>query len=856
MTFARLIDSLKHLESSPDQSASFHLGKDRNNSWVALSGEPSSDQQSDLKALASEVQQAASVAPMGAEDLDILEMGIRKLKISPSPNALVALFSASLKTNETDAFLKFWQATQTHFQRLHLQDVESVKRSLAYLAKINDINRFAALFRAFYYSERAASNEARQRFEEDLKQFITKLCENLAPNEVHWLRRVQDDPEWLCSIVPCHAFAKNPKRLDLRNCGFTTIKMVLAAHSDKGFTHLVVLLNCSQSVFCTIAVQHYLDDIVELDLRECRGYSWLAIQTHLAKLDRLETCTLPDSLAISRLFITWDASWHSDKKEKMQLILERIVRKQNARNNFTFISDFMRGILGSRSFNFENINRAQVNFLLSAESQISKLSPFECLSLSGIKRATVEILSKFPLMASPVVILLTHCPLVTRDGLQYLFMRYHILRLSLCGCRQVDDSFFEDHPLVTKENWFTGELNVSGTLVTQGLVDIIRRKQPKATIRYLDYYLTDLAKISEESFGVDSQGLSQAALDVILHLKYTGIFPLVDIQTAMELIVSTDTILQSGNIRNKLKEYCRYILQINVDRSNVFELYSFSVRVGDMKLMYVGRLFVETFFSPAQPNEWSKLSDEEKRITHTILRDPMPPEAVFDDDDDILYAIWAKDEIRFSEDCQPLIEYVRRGNFLGFAARYFKFPEESRAREVAKLAAKFPCVIWLDYFLTNPEWIRSILPDTNEEAKLKRLDLRMLCPNLIVTVLSAFKKYAQLEVVLKCTQGHFLEAYQRGVLKNVVSIDLSECTGLERDIVQPVLGLMPKLENILPNSLQLSVTEKWLQEEVRRAEKYARQQQNQLFGKPVVEVVTSAQANFSMRACAKENDFL
>lgn len=780
-SFTPLLESLKQCGQGP-----YHLVRGNDQKWRVVAGVPAQNEVGLLDEVAKELQNAS----LSLDEQDALEHGMRKLTLEPPSNGLWGLFSKTVKSEETTGFQNVKQALELNFNRLVEAGFDEIKRSLEYLAQKDDLCRFALLYRT-----------ASEKFQDELTAFLSELSLKPALNSCLWLQRAKENFAWIRSLVPIAALKAVPKRLDLKDCELKSIAEVLQAHKNQGYSQLVLELNCSQEYLWHLIEQGFCDSVIELDIQGCSRPTWKYLDGRLAHLPKLRAIHLPANIFFGAEPICWSARWNTECKAAVSLEVQRVYRQQHANEDFTFVTDLMRGVEQKRELNYKN--RVQLNLLLTAGPEVLKtLRPLSTVSASGIQRVTADMIIQLPLAEKDVNIFLSYCPLITKEAFKHLYiaLKPRLLNLYFWGCSQIDDSYFEDHPLLTQPNTFKGALMLVGTRVTLSMRQRLQSAQPRAIFKTDASFLPNLAKI-KEAVGVDPQGLSDDAMKVILHLKHTGYFPPVSVATAKELIASQNTILEPIAVRQELKQFCRSILLINVERSNVLDLYAFAGVTDDSELKFVCKVFLESYLTPDLPAAWATIPDEEKRMIEPILKTPLLPVPTFDDSDETMYGKWDPDKIQFSLEARPLGEIVLFGTVQQFLMRYEKMSADERRECLAKYQALYPQKRWLKRLQEEPEWPKKLFPLPNVPRQV--LDLRGV-ESIAAPLLLRSCGGVPVEVSLSFTDQDFIVLKGSVAFEQVTFLDLRECEVTRWENLQEFLLGCPLLRNvILPTNLNL-----------------------------------------------------
>lgn len=775
MSFTELLASLGANASTP-----YHLDA---TATKVVAGPPTEDQRTRLKTLTENI----AGTKLSVEELDQLDEGIKNLTLTPPSSGLLGVFSTAVKASDTVEYKQFLSAKEHAIDKAHRSTVETITKSLEYLVQKDDIMRFARYFRGIYLPDMTVgppSDEGRSKTDATLQNAVDALVKRYP--QCPWLARVKEDFDWPCSLVPRTELACIPKSLDLQKCSEKAVKEVIQAHTQRGYLCLKLVVSCSQDELICLGKEGHLQTVIELDLRQCPALEWNAIQGTLSKIRALQSLSLPTNLQIPDE-IQWDKGWKQELKECVIRSLERLRGKQDC----TFVTHLMKEISGQR--NLSRYNRVALSFLLSEPSLLKKLSPLSFLSASGIQKTTLELLLQMSFKERPLTLYLSYCPLITREAFKTLFEKFQFSEIFLWGCSQVDDSYFVDHPLLRPGYVFTGKLLLTATSVSEAMCQRLQRDHPNATILYSSYYLAKRPDM-QESFGLDRQGLTEAAIEAIIHLRYTGHFSLITPATAQELLSSKATFFADPNLHKQLNEYCRYILSINVDRSNVCDLYQFAKTQGDFTLVYVCRMYLETLFPPDVPAMWQSLSEEQKVHFARILNDPPPAEVSLIFKDDILYKVFEAETIDFVPQIAPFHDLVRRDDIYYFAKRLYTLDQATRQNTLQRLALKFPKRRWLQHFSRHPEAIED----------LSRYSTVTFFPgetDIALEILRRCQKHHSFWLKLQCRQEACIQILQQTALDKVYGVTLHSCENLQWHMIRPHVTRLTQY--FLPKNLEL-----------------------------------------------------
>lgn len=775
MSFTELLASLGANASTP-----YHLDS---TGLKVVAGPAPEDQRMRLKTLTEKIASST----LSVEELDQLDVGIKNLTLTPPASGLLGLFSTTVKASDTDEYKQFISAKEHAIDTAHRSDAETITKSLEYLLQRDDVLRFARYFRGIYLQDIALSppsQEARQQTDATLQAAIEALA-NKYPH-CPWIARVREDFDWPCSLVPRIELAHVPKFLDLAKCSERSIRDIIQAHTQRGYLCLKLVLACSQDALLHLGQDGLLQTVIELDLRNSPSLDWNAIQDTLAKIQELQSLSLPTTLQIPDE-IQWDKAWKQELKECVLRSLQRLRGKQDC----TFVTNLMKEVSGRRSLS--RYNRVAVSFLLSEPTLLKKLSSISSLSVSGIQKTTLDLLLQMKFKERPITLYLSYCPHITRNTFKTLFEKFQFCEFFLWGCSQVDDSYFVDHPLLRPGYVFTGKLLLTATSVSEAMCQKLQKAHPDAAILYSSYYLARRPQM-QESFGLDRQGLSDAAIHAVIHLRYTGYFSLITLAAAKEILSSKAIFFADPNVHERLKEYCRYILSINVDRSNVCDLYHFARTIGDCTLTYVCRMYLETLFPPDVPAMWQSLSDEQRLHFTRILKDPPPAEVSLTFQDDIIYKSFEAETIDFVPQIAPFSDLVQRDEIYIFAKRFCTLDDATRHDLLQSLAQRFPKKRWLQHFAKHPE----VLEDFGQNSTIAVLSGETA---VALEILRKCQKDNWFWLRFRCTQETCIQFLQTAAQDKVHGVVLQECENFQWHVIRDHVTRLTQY--FLPKSLEL-----------------------------------------------------
>lgn len=733
-----------------------------------------------LDALLTDFTKEVSKSCLPIPELDRIESLLKNLTVTSEQSGLLSFVSRTVTVVETDPYKHFLQAKEQEIDRASCASSTCQAESLRYLVAINDLVRFARYFRAIYLPGKGATD--RQASDQALQQAINETAQNLS--QCRWIQRVKEDFDWPCSLVPVLELAPFPKYLDLKDCDLMSIKAVIHSHVRQKYTALKISLNCSQQELIMLAKEGHLNQATELDLRQCPQLKWHSIQSWLGQLSQLvqlENLQLPMTIEVpDELF--WDLSWREPVKSRLKPTLERIQAKARAESDFTYITHLMKGIQGKNRLSRES--RIPVSFLLSRSSLLANLPPLQVLSASGIQSATAKDIVQARFVHNELYMGICYCPRLTKDDLLQLFTKFKVTKLFLRGCSQIDDSFFADLP----KSYDVMLLRIDATSVTQTMFEALHFKFPAAEIVWDRHYLKNRAKIAD-SFGLDRHNLSDSAIEAIKHLKYTGYFPMISLETAMELLESDCRVLAQAEVIQKLKEFCRYILHLNVNRQTVRTLFLFAEKMNEWTLLYICKSFVQTLYCPDIPEQMSELTEDEKAAFSSIAKAKVADELQLTFTEDILYFNYDPNQVHFTAAAAPLYEQIQYDDVFNFFHRFAAAEPQKRPHYLIRLCQLFPTCNWLQAVAKRPEMILTL-------ATARVADLRGFKPAVAVKIIKAFEK-DKIELILDCSDADFDSIMCQIRRECITLLDLEACPRLSWRLIETHIFSMSNLSFVL-----------------------------------------------------------
>ena len=762
MAFPELFASIRACQGAPYCLAP--------NPWRAIPGEPKENQAEQLVHLAEDLERSGESNPLPVDALDQLDEGLKKLTLVPKVNGLISLISSSLVTTETKGYKKFLEAKERHTDGAKFLDKEQSTRALEHLVRRNELLRFARVFRALYLPNPPL--EDRRDYDAALHEVVEEVAKR--HKECFWLQRARSDFDWPCTLVPNEALAPFIKELDLKDCRNEQAIEVIEAHVRRKFATFKIVLNCSQPDLYQLIFRGALNSAQELDLRACPQLDWAVMQPHFAKLKTLKSLLLPADLQVPQRLV-WDSAWERQLITNLTQSLKLIAHNQVAQDKLPM--------------------QVPVSFMVQDAARLRALPILQRFSASGIQAATIETLMSLRFRDNCCSLILNYCPKVTKEGFCQLFEKYSVKSCYLVGCSQVDDSYFVDHPLLREgAKSFTGVLDLTVTRVTLDTINKLTRAHPKANIIWDIRYLYRLQE-TKKAFGMDRQGLSDVALEALLHLKYTGCFPLVSVECAMELLTHTLAMIKNREVVQELKEYCRFILELNVSRQNVRRLYHFARQEGAASLLYLCQVFIHTFYSAENPQQTSLLTAEEKVDFEMISKAPLVASCDFSSSEEIFYVSYTPENIEFSVPAAPLYDQVRSHNIYYFCERYASSDPHLRAEHLTWLCQEFPDCRWLQALALHPQRIERLI--THSEADLRGLEV-----STAIVILKAFHQQ-KLQLILDCTRPDFLAIMDAIDKRCITLLDLRDILRLSWEKIEPYLLEMPALTYyLLPSTFK------------------------------------------------------
>lgn len=738
-----------------------------------------------LAGLISDFKTEVAKSSLPLPELDKIESRLKNLTLAPAQTGVWSLISRSVTVAESDIYKHFLQAKEQQIDRASYASFTCQKESLRYLVANNDLARFARYFRAIYLPGKGITD--RQKEDQALQEAINDIAQSFST--CRWIQRVKEDYDWPCSLVPVLELAPFPKYLDLKDCDVPSTKAVIDTHLRHGYMSLKIALNDTQQELIRLVKEGAFTHALELDLRQCQTLEWSVIHPFLSKIERLQSLLLPMTMTVPEV-LAWDASWKEPLKSSVKDTLERIQVKARAENDFTYITNLMKGIQGKNSLKSDS--RIPVSFLLSRSTLLANLPPLQALSASGIQSVKAKDIVQAKFRDNEMSIGLCYCPNITKEDLALLFNTFTVKQLYLRGCSQVDDSFLAALP----KSYDLISLRIDATSVTQETFASLRFKFPAAQIYWDKHYLKNRAKIAD-SFGMDRHNLSDNALEAIKHLKYTGYFPMISLETAMELIESDCKILSQPEVIQKLKEFCRYILYLNVNRKTVCSLFLFAEKKQEWTLMYICKSFVQTLYCPDIPEQMNELTLEEKTAFSTIAKATIAEEPQLSFTEDILYFHFIPDHVRFLAPSAPLYQQVQNDDIVNFCQRFAAADPQKRQHYLTRLCQLFPLSQWLQELAKRPQTI--LLLATQRVA-----DLRGIPVAAAIDIVRAYGR-DKIELVLDCDGVAFRWIMDEINKACITFLDLEACTNLPWKLIESHIIVMPNLNFVLlPKTFRLS----------------------------------------------------
>lgn len=617
---------------------------------------------------------------------------------------------------------------ERHVDFAHVLAPEKIIESLEYLAKAKDIYRFSVYYAAFFQG----------KVERDLTATMSQLSHEIPDSR--WLRRVVEEPNWICGLVPVRQLQPFVRNLDLRNCEPYAIEAVMKVHS--AFTELIIDLNCTQDDFVTLkrAFQH----VRVINFKDCPApYDWNVIEPHLAHIPTLQNISVPSHLLHPTLT---QGLWRKEIEQTIEQRLQELAhtnaesRARNARFMKISADNTVAHYLG--------------NFCLLLGQDPFNYQAWQVLTGQGMLSATCERLrSTFKHKPNALEkYILSYCPNITAKDFSELYQPTK--HFELMGCINVTDGCFTHHWLMTKPDSYTGIVDLRCTKVSPEMLAILKAKQPRATFHHDDgaFYKGDFTD-------GDSQGLSPEALQVMLHIKKYGYLPpLLQIEgdplrICKELISFQGQFFQDSTIEQNLKTNCRYFLQVNVNPENVFELLQFAIIHEDGALLDVCRslIFIFNLSEPLIPEICSRLPTEKTDPTSKT---------------------YTPKDICFAACSAPLAELIERDDYRGFLARLRKVDIATAQDMLSRMRARFANCYWLQFLSEN-------LPRIHASEPIRDI------------------------VRLECDQAHFVKMTEGGLFDTCCFLDLRGCTGISYRVIEPHLLKLKGLYNVLfPQDLQ------------------------------------------------------
>ena len=633
-------------------------------------------------------------------------------------------------------------------QACHLSQ-EELEKAVEYVGRRGEICRFAFYYRLSFESPRTAEKT------ELFKTQVARLAGEMP--RCTWLQRVVREPAWVGSLVPEKGFEAIPKHLDLQECDSRSILSVMRAHSV--FTELVITLNSTQEGLAWLLGEGVFRNVRQLNLKKCPSIDWQVIQPYLAKIQSLNAIELPENLLHPR----FDADlWSNAMASTVQDSLTKLEHKNT--EEFARFASFMKAYEGHAWRSYLG------NFMFVLGKSIR--TSWSVVNTIGMLRATCLEVSRVLPSKNPDALYLNYCPNITAEGFHTLVQPKK--DFSLEGCIAVTDDCFTNHWLMTKPDSYVGVVDLRCTSVSADMVKELKRLQPRAT-----FYHDDAAWFQGDFFGGDPQGLSPEAIQALLHLKKYRYMPVLTknrddpLRLCKELIRSEAQIFQDPAIHNKLKRFCRFILQNNVDRNNVLELLHFAIETSDGALLQVCRNFITLFNVegvPVIPQHALELSVDLVDVTEFPHIDAKT--------------------ICFHEDAAPLGDLVQEDNSVAFSRRLRKIGFDEALKLTQTMVERFPECPWLGCISRN----LGLLFQSNPVS----LDLTGLDVKNAEIVLRAFQN-TTIDVALACDGKSCKALIEAQILDSCRFLDLRRCIDLDFTKLEPhLLSLQNrKLQNIL-----------------------------------------------------------
>ena len=422
------------------------------------------------------------------------------------------------------------------------------------MAAENDLIGFAKLYAKF---------EAVMGDKEALISELGKLLQNPGQEtDTGWINKFIRSPKWIISFKD--AGEKTPDTfyiMDLIDCNSSTIIKVLNQYKDKPL--FLTINNKTEDLKQLLAKgfedANFMQNVRQISLEgfdaaALSGYEIINLFQGRKVVSILPKEKLQGEISYGKIF---------NPSQSTKITLDEVREALKGKATIP--------ILGSDQ------NYA-LNFLLQDSSKIVNVKFTNTIETKLLHSVTPAMLLKLSLPYDSVLFSFSYNPNIERISFGELFNNLRIQVLSLQGNSYIDDSFFENHPLLTQQGKFSDlYLDLRGTCVTQEMVELIQEQQPGIIIKY-DATMIQKKEMVEiylknNVLGNDEK-LPSEVLKAILEFKITGYYPIISVETAMDILTANQRLLNFDQ-KKALDEYCIRCIGLNLTKDNALRVYRF-----------------------------------------------------------------------------------------------------------------------------------------------------------------------------------------------------------------------------------------------------------------------------------------
>ncbi len=465
---------------------------------------------------------------------------------------------------------------------------ESLPSILKALAQRNEVILFAQLFSAF----KPTSLDLANQLLHELPTYSHKV----------WTRELVRDPQWVERFIRLLNSHSSSNFLDLKDLDLNTSIEILKLHAHK--KELVITWGAEN--LYPLVDYGFTKSVVYIDFSSLPSFKFHGKDDPLLKIfPNLFSVKLPRVVNFSESFVD----------PKNDLFLLQKIRNgipQNARAQFPNTTLALRFALTHKDYTdwTHNFSPQEMHLFIHANTKL-KDPALQTLNFRGQTQVTPEIISNLllPCWRTKYSVDFSYCNSIPKEFIYDLFHHEKLIisELYLQGCKQINDSLFDERLYQKALLEEVKIIDLRGTSVTPKKVFELRKKFPRLEIKYDEFYLSKL-DCSRSHTSSDNLETSRA----LIELAYTGLCPVLSYKIAQEFYLFDDASF-NDQMKKELKEFGRYYLMMHIDRKNAVEVYRFAKINEDPILLSAARMFIEVHCHPQNPEAETELVPIELR---------------------------------------------------------------------------------------------------------------------------------------------------------------------------------------------------------------------------------------------------